>query len=258
MNDTFAWTGTKEKMWLPATEKELTNLRNVPEKLQSEAGPFWALNFFGIAYNPKLLPEGIKSWNDLYEPKFKGKVGMWGAYFDAYIMAAKAAGKDEHDIEAGIMAWKKAKDNIGLWVKSVAETHQAIHRGELLAAPGWGSTILRDAKTGMDLAVAIPEEGACMNTYYMQVVKGISDGQQKAAFGILDMFLSDEFQKNLFKVHNLTPVVKTVKPDTSGLPPGLTYNFTAEDAVQKLYRPDYAFIGKHKKDIVKLINENLK
>jgi putative spermidine/putrescine transport system substrate-binding protein len=258
MNDTFCMAGLKNKMWQRLTEKQLPNLANVPPGLRSEAGPFWAINFFGITYNPKRLPKGISSWNELYDPKFKGKVGMWPAYFDAYIMAAKAAGGDEHSLEKGIAAWKKAKDNIGLWVKSVAEIHQAIHRGEILVAPDWGAAALRDAATGMDLAVCIPKEGAVMNTYYMQVLNGVSDDEAKALYEIFNQFLSVDFQKNLFKHHYLIPVVKEVQPDLSQIKQELDFNFTAQDAIRKLYRPDYAFIGENAKKIVELIDENLK
>ncbi len=258
MNDAFSWTGIADGMWQTLTAKELPNLGKVPEGLLSKAGPFWALNFFGVTYNPKFLPDGIKSWKDLYSPKLAGKVGMWPAYFDAYIMAAKVAGKDEHEIEAGIEAWKAAKANIGLWIQSVAEIHQAIDRGEIWAAPDWGAAAIRDAATGMNLAVTIPAEGAIMNTYYMQTLKGLSDTETQAVNGILDSWLSPELQQQVFTQQYLVPVVTGVTPDTSKLPPNLGFAYTAEDAAKKLYRPDYSYVGNNTKRITDLVAANLR
>lgn len=43
-------------------------------------------------YNPDRVG-APKSWTDLFDPKHKGRVSMWDAYRDAYIIAAVATGR---------------------------------------------------------------------------------------------------------------------------------------------------------------------
>ena len=115
------------------------NAANVPKEMMTPGGfgiPFH-LTPFGIMYNPERVPEP-KSWTDLWDPKYKGRVSMWDAYYDAYIMAAVATGKGD-DVEAGIKAWEPHRANIGAWTSSVPGEQDMVSRGEVWFAPHWGA-----------------------------------------------------------------------------------------------------------------------
>lgn len=259
MNDALSWAGVNTRLWDPMTTKEVPNLAKVPVKLRNDAGTPWVFNAFGISYNPEKLPNGIDSWKDLYSPSLKGKVAMWPAYFDAYVMAAVAAGAGSTEVEKGIEQWKKAKDNIGMWITSVAELHQAMHRGEIWAAPDYLGTTVRDAKAGMKLAMSLPEEGAVLNTYQLESVNGNSPAQRQAVADLINLSLDERTQVAAFEAAYLTPANANVKVDArKGEIPGLKgYDFTATEAVKRFYKVDYKWIGANTSKIKKLIEDNL-
>ena len=184
---------------------------------------------------------------------------MWPAYFDAYVMAAVAAGGGNTEIEKGIEKWKKAKDNIGMWITSVAELHQAMHRGEIWAAPDYLSTTVRDAKAGMKLAMSLPVEGAVLNTYQLESVSGNSAAQRQAVAGLINLSLGDQAQAAAFEAAYLTPANAAVKVDArKGEIPGLKgYDFSASEAVKRFYKVDYKWVGANGSKIKKLIEDNL-
>lgn len=259
MNDALSWAGVSSKTWDPLTQKDVPNLAKIPAALRNDAGIPWVFNAFGISYNPEKLPNGIDSWKDLYSPSLKGKVAMWPAYFDAYVMAAVAAGAGNTEVEKGIEQWKKAKDNIGMWITSIAELHQAMHRGEIWAAPDFLSTTVRDAKAGMKLAMSLPAEGAVLNTYQMVSVSGNSPAQRQAVADLINLSLAEQAQAAAFEAAYLTPANASVKVDArKGEISGLKgYDFSASEAAKRFYKVDYKWMGANTSKIKRLIEDNL-
>lgn len=259
MNDALSWSGVKDGLWQTLGETEIPNLAKVPAGLRNDAGIPWAFNGFGISYNPEKIPGGIQSWTDLYDPALKGRVAMWPAYFDAYLMAAVAAGANETEVEKGIEAWKAAKDNIGMWITSVADLHQAMDRGEIWAAPDYLGTTVRDAKAGMKLAFSIPAEGAVLNTYQLDVVNGISDDETRAMAGLFDRILDESTQSATYDTVYLIPANGEVKVDASKAQiAGIEdFDFTATSAQERFYKADYKWVGENTAKIKALIEDNL-
>jgi|GEM_PF-2024903 len=258
MNDTLSWSGVNDGMWQQMTVESVPNLGTVPESLRNDAGVPWGFNAFGITYNPDKIDK-IDSWEDLYDPALKGRVAMWPGYFDAYLMAAVAAGASETEIEVGIEAWAKAKDNIGMWITSVADLHQAIDAGEIWAAPDWLGTAVRDANAGMNLAFSIPKEGAALNTYQLVVADGITPEETRAMVSMVDLSLAEQNQNAAFEQLFLTPANGTVKVDASlATIRGLEgYGFTAQEAEERFYALDYEWVGRNTEMIKKLIENRL-
>ena len=118
VNDLLAQRGINDKMWDRFDPAFVPNASALPAGFTTPGGfgiPFH-LSPWGIMYNPDKVEEP-KSWTDLWNPKYKGRVSMWDVYYDAYIMAEVVTGKGP-DIEAGIKAWAPHKENIGAWVNS--------------------------------------------------------------------------------------------------------------------------------------------
>ena len=117
-NDLFAQRGINDKMWARFDPAFVPNARQAASRhghagrLRHPVPPV----AFGIMYNPDKVEEP-KSWTDLWDPKYHGRVSMWDAYYDAYIMAGVATGKGP-TVEEGIRAWQPHKANIGAWVNS--------------------------------------------------------------------------------------------------------------------------------------------
>ena len=88
-NDIFVQRGIADGLWVKPNDAWMPNRKNVPGELMPPGGYGTIFQFtpFGIMYNPDKV-EKPKSWADLWDPKYKGRVEMWDSYFDAYIAAA--------------------------------------------------------------------------------------------------------------------------------------------------------------------------
>jgi len=256
VNDIFAQRGIDDKMWVKFDPALVPNVSNVPAEIMTPGGfgiPFH-LTPFGIMYNPDKV-EAPKSWTDLFDPKYKGRVSMWDAYYDAYIMAAVATGR-EPDVEEGIKAWAPYKENIGSWTDSVPGEEDMVARGEMWLAPHWGAWVEQARSQGKRVAFAIPKEGAVQWTGHMQVCAGFSPKVTELTQRYLNTWLSDECQIAWIERGFFSPASKRVKiPDSLRDNPAIV---SAASASKLLVRPDIRKLASIMPRLKSLIERTLK
>ncbi|GGF50127.1 spermidine/putrescine ABC transporter substrate-binding protein [Azorhizobium oxalatiphilum] len=256
VNDLFAQRGLNDKMWDKFNPDFVPNAKNLPAGLTTPGGfgiPFH-LSPWGIMYNPDKVEEP-KSWTDLWDPKYKGRVSMWDAYYDAYIMAAVVTGKGP-DVEAGIKAWEPHKANIGAWVNSPTAEEDLVSRGEVWLAPHWGSWTAMAKSQGKNVAFTIPKEGGVQWTGHMQVCTGFSPRVSELTQRYLNTWLSDECQLAWIERGFYSPASTKVQiPEAMKSNPAI---MTAEDAVKKLVQPDFAKLAAAMPKLKGLIDRTLK
>ena len=255
INDYFAQRGITDGMWEKFDPALMTNLSEVPKELMTPGGfgiPFLICPF-GIMYNPDRV-EKPKSWKDLWKPEYKGRVSMWDAYFDAYVMAAVATGQGPN-VAAGIKAWEPYKKNIGAWVSSPIVEADLVSRGEVWLAPHWGAWAELARSQGKNVAFTIPEEGAVQWSAHMQLCKGFSPAVQKLTQIYMNTWLSKDFQLAALEKGFLSPVNKSVTIPPNLIQPGV---ITVKDAIDKLIRPDFKEIGSQIPKYKALIDRTLK
>ncbi len=255
MNDYFAQRGITDGMWEKFDPAIMTNMNAVPKELMTPGGfgiPF-AIMPYGIMYNPDRV-EKPESWTDLWNPKYEGRVSMWDAYFDAYVMAGVAAGKGP-DVEEGIKAWAPHKKNIGAWVSSPIVEADLVHRGEVWLAPYWGGYAELARSQGKKVAFTIPKEGAVQWTGHMQLVKGFTPGESRLSQAYMNTWLSEAFQLGMLRKAFWSPMNSTVKIPDGLKQPGI---ITVEGALNDLIRPDFVKIGSQIPKYKSLIDRNLK
>lgn len=256
VNDLFAQRGIDDKIWTKFDPALVPNASNVPSEIMTPGGfgiPFH-LTPFGIMYNPDKV-EAPKSWTDLFDPKYKGRVSMWDAYYDAYIMAAVATGKAP-DVEEGIKAWAPYKQNIGSWTTSVPGEQDMVHRGEVWLAPHWGAWVEQARSQGKRVAFAIPKEGAVQWTGHMQVCSGFSPKVTELTQRYLNTWLSDECQRAWIERGFFSPASKSVQiPESLKSNPALV---SADSAIKILVRPDTAKLAAVMPKLKSLIDRTLK
>ena len=255
VNDLFTQRGIADGMWDKFDPAIMTNLKNVPQELMAPGG--FAIVFlispFGIMYNPDKV-EKPTSWLDLWNPKYAGRVSMWDAYFDAYVMAAVATGKGP-DILEGIKAWAPHKKNIGAWVSSPIVEADLVDRGEVWLAPHWGAWSELATSQGKKVAFTIPKEGAVQWGGHMLLSKGFSPAVSRLSQAYMNTWLSEEFQIESLRQGFLSPVSKAVKVPDDLMRAGY---ISVDDAVNKLVRPDFKVVGDQMPKIKALIDRTLK
>ncbi len=136
----------------------------------------WQSGFTGIGYNPKLTGREITSFNDLFDPKFKGKVGMFSENQDTGTLALLGLGiKPENSTPAD---WKKAADKLkeqktgGIIRKYYDQSYiDALAKGDTWISMAWSGDIFQAnlSAGNEDLKFIIPQEGGVIWTDNMAI-----------------------------------------------------------------------------------------
>jgi spermidine/putrescine transport system substrate-binding protein len=136
----------------------------------------WQSGFTGIGYNPKLTGREITSFNDLFDPKFKGKVGMFSENQDTGTLALLGLGiKPESSTPAD---WKKAADKLkeqktaGIIRKYYDQSYiDALAKGDTWISMAWSGDIFQAnlSAGNEDLKFIIPQEGGVIWTDNMAI-----------------------------------------------------------------------------------------
>ena len=183
-------TNYMEQHWL--TELDPTQLPNFPKnaaaRLQSRdfdpGNKFtipWQSGFTGIGYNPKLTGREITSFNDLFDPAFKGKVGMFSENQDTGNLALVGLGikpesSSPKDWQTAADKLKKQRDD-GIVRKYYDQSYiDALSKGETAISMAWSGDIFQaNLSAGNDdLKFVIPSEGGVIWTDNMCIPVGAS------------------------------------------------------------------------------------
>ena len=139
----------------------------------------WQSGFTGIGYNPRLTGREITSFNDLFDPKFKGKVGMFSESQDLgnltlVGMGIKPENSTPKDWQAAADKLKKQRDD-GIVRKYYDQTYiDALKKGETAISMAWSGDIFQAnlSAGNHDLKFVIPNEGGVIWTDNMCIPLG--------------------------------------------------------------------------------------
>ena len=139
----------------------------------------WQSGLTGIGYNPKLTQREITSFNDLFDPKFAGKVGMFRETQDLGNLALRGIGiKPETSTPAD---WQKAADKLktqraqGIVRKYYDQSYiDALSKGDTWISMAWSGDIFQTnlSNGNNDLKFVIPSEGGVIWTDNMAIPVG--------------------------------------------------------------------------------------
>lgn len=202
----------------PLDESIVTNLENVYDiaKDKDNIGVGFGIISTGLAYNKEEFEkngwEPLKSWNDLADPKFKGKLVLpsiantYGVHL--LLMAANANGGSEENIEPGFKKLKEIAKNAVTFDKT-ADVSNYFLQGQTVAS-AWGSSrVFTLQDTGFPIEYVIPEEGAIALMSTVSVVKGAPN--EKLAQEFVNFVISEKVQEEFAKALFDGPVNKNVK-----------------------------------------------
>ena len=173
--------------------------------------PTFLLNY-SILVNSKEVPETITSWNDLLNPKYKGKIladdfraiGGGSSYFS---VTYEKLGKQFHE--------KLAQQNVA-FTRDMREAERRVARGEYAIYLPWLLNYLPSLK-GLPVKAAIPNEGVVYLPYASSILTKAP--HPNAARVLIDFMLSDEGQA-IYASEGLLP---TVAGQESKLPPNYAF-----------------------------------
>lgn len=135
----------------------------------------WTVGLTGIAYNPKYVDE-VTSIQDLWNPKYKGKVGMMldtqeVANFGMFALGIDPDTSTEADWQKAGAKLKEQRD-AGLVRKYYENDYvDALARGDVWITMAWSGDIFQQVAEGKDLKFVVPEEGGTIWTDNMCIPK---------------------------------------------------------------------------------------
>ncbi len=163
---------------IPLDQSKLSNFKNnaAPAYQNPSYDPGnkftvpWQSGFTGIGYNPKLTGRKISSFDDLMDPAFKGKVGMFGDTLDMPNFALLAVGVNPE--ESTVSDWHKAADwltkqrDAGLVRQYYDQNYiKALTAGDTWLSMAWSGDIFQAQNSGSpDLEFVVPDEGGLIWT----------------------------------------------------------------------------------------------
>lgn len=153
----------------------------------------------GIAYNPKKIKEPPASWDELWKPEYKGRVGVTGmtsSLGTAFMVEiAKLRGGSDTDLEPAFKAMTDLLPNVGAIAPSPGALAALFQQGQVdIAFNYWNNVALLQSK-GVDIAFSRPKSGAVVIRTSAQIVK--NNQAPDLALAYMDAIMSPDVQKAL-------------------------------------------------------------
>ncbi|MEO3814182.1 spermidine/putrescine ABC transporter substrate-binding protein [Sphaerisporangium sp. B11E5] len=173
----------------------------------------WQSGITGIAYNPKYVEGEVTSIQELWNPKYKGKVGMLLDSQEIANFAMFALGIDpDKSAEAD---WRKAAEKLqaqrdqGLVRKYYENDYvDALVRGDIWITMAWSGDVYQQIAEGQNLKFVIPQEGGNIWTDNMCIPKTAQNPVD--ALAMMDFAYKPEIAAQLAEyITYITPVPST-------------------------------------------------
>lgn len=147
----------------------------------------WMSGMTGIGYNPKKTGGEITSFNEIFNPKFKGQVTMLTEMRDTLGLVLLAEGKDPgncsiDDAKAACAKIKKYRQNGHIRAFTGNDYAEDLAAGNLAVAIAWSGDIQGLAADNPELKWIAPKEGAMLYSDNMLVPKTSDRPAAAAAF----------------------------------------------------------------------------
>ncbi|KPL55168.1 hypothetical protein ABB55_25475 [Prosthecomicrobium hirschii] len=153
---------------------KVPNAANVVPELMAKSGGFGvpaSYSLIGIAYNEKLLKTAPKSWADLWNPEYRGKVAIPRASSNLGLgvlaIAAKIYGGSEDNLEPGWAKLQELKPMVG---RSPTALIQMLEREEIALAPIWNNDAAGAAAKGLPIKFVQPDPGPVAIISFMSAI----------------------------------------------------------------------------------------
>lgn len=173
-----------------------------------------------LAYRPEAFPDGPpKSWKDLLDPKFKGRIALYndgiGFHFPAQIAGGGTLEGIPDDMQPAwnFIAQIKAQSPL---LGEDPDFTTWFQNGEIDAACTISTNALAARKNGIDIAWTVPEEGCKFDTDGLWIPKGLPENELYWAKQYINLAISPAAQQVWLDGLGLPGVVPGLTP-----PPGL-------------------------------------
>lgn len=221
-------------------ETKVPNLKYVRENLRSN---FYAPHIYSpqvLIYNPDKVKEPPKTFTDLLDPKWKGKVGVGDInYFYIMMAAALAATGDLNKVdseEARGLALKLNANGLRLY-PSTNSIGAGVKSGEIEVGIMWLARVIMWQNAGIPVQASFQTEGHVLYMSGMVVPKNAPN--KPAAYKYLNAMLMPPAQEAFAAKMGYLPTV-----DNAPLSGKVAEQLALPTPTPKLIAPNYDIVGK--------------
>jgi len=137
----------------------------------------WQSGLTALAYNPKLTKRPITSFNDLFDPAFKGKITMFGDDEDYPTLTMIGMGIDpvtstEEDWKRAAEKMKELRPQLREYIDNAGEAEVLSSGNAWISMAYSGDIFILNNSGSPDIKFVIPKEGAALWTDNMMIPKG--------------------------------------------------------------------------------------
>ncbi|MGG5822725.1 ABC transporter substrate-binding protein [Falsiroseomonas sp. HW251] len=177
---------------------------------------------YGMMVNTRQIRRNVDSWNDLWDPAFKGKVGFpaWNWVGEEVFHAINIAiGGTLENIDPGVERFKAlfAQNDVKI-MNNVEHARQLILADEVWICPHFGARIEQAAAAGAPVEFRIPKEGGLSWIWNTALIANRPPGSIALSERFLDVTLDAERQ---IEFSRLTGYPPTNMEAMRNLPPDL-------------------------------------
>ncbi|MGA1764600.1 MAG: ABC transporter substrate-binding protein, partial [Ilumatobacteraceae bacterium] len=188
----------------------------------------WQAGTAGIAYNIDVTGRELKSTADLFDPAFKGKIGMLTEMRDTMGLILMSQGVDitsisSFDQAAGAFEQlEKAKADGQIRAFTGNDYIDDLVSGNYAACVGWSGDVLQLGKDSPNIRFVVPEEGGTLWADVMVMPKGTENTDAVAKW--LDFVYDPEQAAQITSYVQYFSPVKGVREEVAKIDPELAEN----------------------------------
>lgn len=233
------------------------NFKDLLPPFQDKWGPVISMQVIGIGYNPKKIAIPPKSWDDLRDPKYKGRVGLTALNSQlgiAFLVELnRVKGGTDTDFEPAFKALREILPNVGAIAANLGAYATLWQQEQVDIAP-YNFNFVQTLK-GKDVPVelAIPTSGMVGWSTSMHLVAGAAEPELAVKY--IDAALSADVQSlELKPPYNVIPTNSKVKLE------GAITNAIAKthDDLAKIRTIDWAKINPQRGALIERFNREIK
>lgn len=253
INDVDSYTLSQAEVLETVPEKDVPRLSAVLPVFRKPHSIPHIYSAMVVLYNPTKITTPPKTYADLFDPKYKGRVGFSDILYNFNMAAANiAAGGKANDFTAGNKLLKELKSRDPKVYPSNEALAAGLKSEEVWITTMWLARGFMWKKSGIPIAWSVPEEGAIPILFEAAVPKNsrAKDGAWKYLNAMLDPTAQIAFADKMGYV----PTVKDAK-----LPADLAKEISLTEGQQAKLRPlDYAYMQQERGPILDFWSKEFK
>jgi len=165
---------------IPNSANLLESLTKPPSDPTGEYSLPWQAGMAGIAYNKSVTGRALNSVDDLFDPAFKGKIGMLTEMRDTIGLIAMSLGIDlaTPTFAKFQPAFDKLKEGVDSGqIRSFTGNDYVddLEQGSFAACIGWSGDVVQLSASNPNIGFSIPESGGTLWFDTMQIPVGASN-----------------------------------------------------------------------------------